>query len=203
MINYHNTIVQDDLTVLYGSSIDWKFLKNKRILITGATGMLASYFSFLLMYLNEHHAFGIQLILLARKKENLNHVFGKNLDKTNVIVQDVCEEINFDGEIDYILHAAGAASPYYIINDPVEIIKANTLGTLNVLELARKSKTQKVIFTSTGEVYGKVENKEVIAESDMGIIDPLDSQSCYPESKRMAETILKSYSVQNKIHLTL
>ncbi len=71
---------------------------------------------------------------------------------------------------------------------------------MNVLELARKSKTQKVIFTSTGEVYGKVENKEVIAEPDMGIIDPLDSQSCYPESKRIGETILKSYSVQNKIH---
>ncbi len=49
----------------------------------------------------------------------------------------------------------------------------------------------------------KVENKEVIAESDMGTIDPLGLRSCYPESKRMAETILKSYSVQNKIHLTL
>jgi len=200
MISYQNRIVQDDLKALYSSTVDWNFLKNQCILVTGATGMLASYFSFMLMYLNEHHGFNIHLILLARKMESLNQVFGENLEKTTLIVQDVSEDIYFDGKIDYIIHAAGAASPYYIINDPVGIIKANTLGTFNVLELARKAKTKKVIFTSTREVYGKVENKEVIAESDMGVVDPLDSRSCYPESKRIAETLLKSYSNQYKVH---
>jgi UDP-glucuronate decarboxylase len=199
MINYKDLVVQDDLKTLYGSTINWNALKNKKILVTGATGMLASYFSFMLMYLNDHHNYGIQIILLARKKENLDCVFGNNVNYITAIIQDVSNEIKFDGEIDFVLHAAGAASPYYIINDPVGIIKANTLGTLNVLELAKKAKTKKVMFTSTREVYGKVEGKEEIEESDTGTFDPLDIRSCYPESKRIAETLLKSFSLQYNI----
>lgn len=187
------------MTALNSSSIDWSFLKNKSVLITGATGMLASYFAFALIYLNRHYGFNIQVILLARSKGNVERVFGGFLKGIDVIIQDVSVELQYEGHVDYILHAAGAASPYYIINDPVGIIKANTLGTFNVLELASRSNTQKVIFASTREVYGKVENKEVIVESDMGVIDPLEPRSCYPESKRISETILKSYSLQHKV----
>lgn len=198
MINYKRQVVQDDLKTLYNESIDWSALKNKSILITGATGMLASYFSFMIQYLNEQD-FGIKLFLLARNKNKLEQFFGIESDDIIFIIQDICEKIEILEDVDYIFHAAGAASPYYIINDPVGIIKANTLGTINVLEFARKAKTKKVIFTSTREVYGKVENQEYISESDMGVTDPLEARSCYPESKRMAETILKSYSIQYRI----
>ena len=200
MINYQNTIIQEDLQTLYNTTVKWEQLQNKTILVTGATGMLASYFCFMLLYLNEKYNFNIQLFLLARSRNKLENVFGEEKPEIKFIVQDVCEKINIQGKIDFILHAAGSASPYFIINDPTGIIMANTLGTINVLELARKTNLQKVLFTSTREVYGKVENKEEINESVMGIIDPLDSRSCYPESKRIAETLLKGYSLQYNVN---
>lgn len=200
MTQYNNEVVQDDLDVLYNSKIDWEQLRNKTILVTGATGMLASYFSFMLIYLNEKKDFNINILLLARNKVKAEDVFGPERSQIKFIIQDVSEKIDIEENIDYIFHAAGGASPYYIINDPVGIIKANILGTINVLELAKHKNTKKVLFTSTREIYGKVNNKENISELDMGIIDPLDSRSCYPESKRMAETILKSYSDQYKIN---
>ena len=200
MISYTNPAVADDLKVMFKATINWELLKNKTILVTGATGMLASWLTFMLMYLNEQENYKIKLILLARSRDKLNQVFGTESDKIKFSVQDVCDKLTVQTEIDYIFHAAGSASPYSILNDPAGIAKANTLGTINVLELARKTNTKKVIFTSTREVYGKVDGKDMISENDMGIIDPLDSRSCYPESKRMAETLLLSYSIQHGIY---
>jgi nucleoside-diphosphate-sugar epimerase len=199
MIKYKNKVVQEDLKSICQSSVPWEKLKNKTVLVTGATGMLASYFSFILFYLNEQHHFGIKIILLARNPDKVEIVFGNNLENAEVLIQDVCDEITYSDNIDYILHAAGAASPYYIINDPTGIIKANTVGTMNILELARNTRNPKVVFTSTREIYGKIENKDIITETNMGTLDPLNSRSCYPESKRMAETLLKSYSDQYNI----
>jgi UDP-glucuronate decarboxylase len=200
MINFTNQVVQNDLQFLHQASVSWEHLKNKTFLVTGATGMLASYFTFILMYLNQQEHYGIKLFLLARNRRKLEHVFGKESAHMIFLIQDVCEKIRISSPIDYILHAAGAASPSFILNDPAGIARANTLGTLNVLELAMEAKTQKVIFTSTREIYGRIDHSDIISENDMGIIDPLDSRSCYPESKRMAETLLKSYSIQHRIN---
>lgn len=199
MINYNHPIVQEDLKQFTTSNLDWTRLKNKSVLITGATGMLASYFAFVLRYLNEKQHYNIKLILLARHQEKIKKVFGENLKNTAVLLQDVAEEINYKDDIDYILHAAGSASPYYIINDPVGIINANTKGTKQVLELARQKDIQNLIFTSTREIYGKVENRPTITETDMGSLDPLNPRSCYPESKRLAETLLTAYCSQYNI----
>ena len=199
MINYQHPIVQEDLHALHQSSVNWEHLQNKTVLVTGATGMLASYFSFMLLFLNEQYQYNIDLILLARNRQKLNYVYGREKEHIQFLVQDICKPISLNAKIDYIFHAAGAASPYYINHDPVGIIQANTLGTINVLELAKITQTRKVVFASTREVYGKVEHLEKISEDDMGTIDPLDERSCYPESKRMAESLLKSYTQQYDI----
>ncbi|HLR38307.1 MAG TPA: NAD-dependent epimerase/dehydratase family protein [Chitinophagaceae bacterium] len=196
MINYENSIVQEDLMFLISSEVDFKELKNTTILVTGATGMLASYCCFLLFYLNETQNYGINIILLARKEEKLKKVYGDLLNKAEVILQDVCMPIAYAGKIDYIIHAAGAASPYFIKNDPVGIIRANTEGTRNVLELSRNTQNCKVVFLSTREIYGEVEGVDKISEENMGVLDPLDARSCYPESKRLAEALLKAYATQ-------
>ena len=101
--------------------------------------------------------------------------------------------VAYEGKADYVFHLAGNASPHFINSDPVGIMKCNLLGTINVLEYARDCQTKKVIFASTREVYGKNEEAELLDEQAMGTLDPLDDRSCYPESKRAAETLLKSY----------
>lgn len=196
MITYTNPIVQNDLNELIERDINWKSLNNKSILVTGATGMLASYVAFTIIFLNEHYNYNITIFLLARNIENLKITYGSETNNIKFLIQDICEDIKLEDNVDYIFHAAGGSSPYEILHNPTGIIKANTLGTLRVLELAKRVSTEKILFTSTREIYGKTNNIERIRESDSGTIDPLSYRSCYPESKRLAESLLKSYSVQ-------
>ena len=124
--------------------------------------------------------------------------FKNFLDKPyfKLLLQDVCNPIQYDGSIDYIFHLAGNASPHFINTDPVGIVKSNMLGTFNILELAKEKHSSKVIFASTREVYGKNEIEERLTETSFGTIDPMENRSCYPESKRAAETIFRSYFLQ-------
>lgn len=200
MANYYHPQIQEDLKQLVGQDLPWQKLKDKAVLVTGATGMLASYIGFTLLYLNEKLDLNIQPIFLARNKETLQQVYGNELARAHCIIQDVCEPIKYKNTVDYIFHAAGAASPYYILNDPIGIINANIQGTQQVLELARYCQTENVVFTSTREVYGRVENKTSIDENDMGVLDPLNSRACYPESKRAAEALLMAYHTQYGIN---
>lgn len=199
MFGYRNIVVQNDLDeIIRREEIPFEILRDKSVLITGASGMLATYMVYTLIRLNEVKGYNINVMALVRNKEKAEKRFCDFLEneKFELLVQDVCEEIKTEKEIDYIVHAAGNASPKFIINDPVGIIKANTLGTINVLEFAKKSEVKNVLYTSTREVYGKVDNADEIYENTMGVLEPTELRACYPESKRMSETILESYRVQ-------
>lgn len=206
MINYYNLIVQEDMADLFSRSMPYQKLRNKSVLITGANGMLATYLVYFFMYLNEKDSMGIKIYALVRNKEKALRRFEAFLDKQSFILleQDVCMPIHIDTKIDYIVHAAGGASPKAILSDPVGIIRANTLGTMNVLELAKKSKVKNILFTSTREVYGKMTDETSnISEGDLGILNQLELRSCYPESKRMAENIFVSYGFQFGIQFSI
>ena len=75
-------------------------------------------------------------------------------------------------------------------------MKSNLLGTINILELAREKDVKKVLFASTREVYGENKTEDSLSEKSFGNIDCMDNRSCYPESKRAAETLCKSYYLQ-------
>lgn len=193
MINYQNKIVQEDMQeILKNMEVD--SLKDKTILITGATGMLATYLVYFLNYLNITESLNIKIIGLIRNKEKAIKIFEGV--KIELLVQDIQAEIKYDNKIDYIFHMASSANPKAILENPIDIIKANTIGTFNVFELA-KEKGAKVFFTSTREIYGKVnDNIKFIQENEMGIVNCLERRACYPESKRVAETICNSYFYQ-------
>ena len=198
MFEYKNMVVQEDLKQMAEDHLDWHQFDGKTILVTGATGMLATYISYFLLYLKEEKGIDLKLIALCRTKSKAEKVFKNFLDKPYIqlLLQDVCEPIQYDGSIDYIFHLAGNASPHFINSDPVGIVKSNMLGTFNVLELAKEKHTSKVVFASTREVYGKNEKENSLTETSFGTIDPMENRSCYPESKRAAETIFRSYFLQ-------
>lgn len=196
---YENKIVQNDLKEIITNIKNIEQLKNSSVLITGATGMLATYITCTLMYLNEREDYNIHIYALVRNDNKLKDKFGEyiNDEHFHIVLQDVIDEIKIENKIDYIIHSAGSASPYFIVNDPVGIIKANTLGTMNVMEFARKYDVKKVLYTSTREVYGKVDDDILeITEDVVGKLDQTDARSCYPESKRIGENICKSYNIQ-------
>lgn len=183
------------------AALPWALLDGKTVLVTGATGMLASYVTWLLLSLREQAGIRVSVIALCRDAQKTEAYFGPYVGKPyfRLLLQDVCEPIPVEGPVDYVFHLAGNASPHFINADPVGIMKCNLLGTMNVLECARAWQTKKVIFASTREVYGKNEDALRLDEQAFGALDPLDDRSCYPESKRAAETLLKSYFLQYEI----
>lgn len=190
--------VQEDLLHMRQAGLPWEHLDGKTVLVTGATGMLASYVTWLLLSLREQAGIRVSVIALCRDAQKAEAYFGPFAGKPyfRLLLQDVCEPIPCEGPVDYVFHLAGNASPHFINADPVGIMKCNLLGTMNVLECARACQTKKVVFASTREVYGKNEEAELLDEQAYGALDPLDGRSCYPESKRAAETLLKSYFLQ-------
>lgn len=195
---FENSIVKEDLKKIISEKIDFKKLRNKTFLITGANGLIASYYAYTLMYLNDIKNLNIKILLLVRNKKKINPNIGSR-DDVIILQQDVCDKIDYSDNVDYIIHMASSANPKTIIEKPVDIIKANVLGTLNILNLAKNHEAE-VLFTSTREVYGAMnENVEKISEEDFGKLNFYELRACYPESKRLAETLILSYAYQYNI----
>lgn len=191
-------IILNDVEEIYNSSVEWEELKDTTILITGAYGMLASYMVFMFIYLNEEKNMNIKIIAQIRSKEKLEKRFGKYAHKPyfKVYNQSINEKIELGEKIDYIIHAASFASPNYYGVCPVDVITPNVLGTYNLLELARQKEVKGFLLFSTGDIYGVCEGTEYIVENSQGRMDTLDIHNCYSESKRLAETMCKSFYVQ-------
>lgn len=203
-MNYYNQVIQNDMKNLIKEKLNFSVMKDKKFLITGANGMIATYFIYFLMYLNDKMNMNIKIYALSRdiEKSKSRFLFNTVRKDINLISQDVCDKIDIHDKIDYIIHLASSANPDTILKNPISIIKANLFGTFNILELARYNNSE-VIFSSTREIYGKVsEEINLIKETDMGVLNCFEQRACYPESKRMAETILfnfyKQYGVKFK-----
>ncbi len=198
-----NSIIEEDLSYIAQQNINWNKFQDKTVLVTGANGFLPAYMVESLLYQNERNPnLNIRVIGLVRNKEKANNRFAYYKDRTDLsfVVQDVAAPIKVDSPIDYIIHAASQASPKYFRSDPVGTLKANTLGTINLLELARKQSLESFLFFSSAEIYGTVDAAKLpLDERSIGITDPLNVLSCYGESKRMGETICISYMHQYNI----
>lgn len=160
-----------------------------KILVTGATGLVGSCVVDTLLAANDSYNCNFSIYALARNEKNLIERFGTH-NNLHFVVQDVVNPIDIIG-LDYIIHAASNADPTSYALFPVETILTNVLGAKNVLDYCRNKKT-KVLLTSSFEVYGKLEQDEYV-EGQYGFIDLNLIRSCYPESKRVAEMLFKSY----------
>lgn len=183
-----------DLDIITNSAVNWRMYQDATVLITGATGRLGRYILETLADVDLKYNLNMRILGLARNEEKARKVFDNLLDLPNVgfLYQDVNTTIQYDGKIDYMFHTAGPAAPRDYDN-PVETLWAHVNGTHNVLECARTHKTKRVFYISTVEVYGEWRSDDEIKESDMGVMRHLNSRSCYPEAKRLCETMLATY----------
>lgn len=194
-------IIEADLEEVFKRNIPWKQLENKTVLITGANGMLASYMLFMLLYLNEVKGFHIHIIALVRSKDKLEERLGgtDRYHDLEVYVSSLENEPFIEGNVDYIIHAASLASPQHYGVRPIDVLMPNVVGSYYLLELAARKKAASFLLFSTGDIYGVVEGKDKIGETDYGRMDTLDIHNCYGESKRMAETMCKAWFIQKKV----
>lgn len=195
-------VEQRDIDIILNNPIDWEQFRNKTVLITGATGRLGMYIVEAINKADIDWNLNMTIIALARNEKKLQEVFGESLKLPNMhtLVQDITEPIRWDGNIHYIFHTAGAASPVDFTNWPVDTLWGHVQGTRNVLELAKEKKTEKVLYVSTVEIYGEWKSEEGIKEEDMGAMHCDNARACYPEAKRLCETMFASYEAQYGIN---
>lgn len=191
-------VEQRDIDIIMKSPIDWEHFRNKTVLVTGATGRLGMYIVEAINKADIDWNLNVTILALARNENKLQEVFGESLKLPNIhpLVQDITEPIHWDGNVHYIFHTAGAASPQDFTNWPVDTLWGHVQGTRNVLELAREKKTEKVFYVSTVETYGEWKSEQGIREDDMGPMHCDNARACYPEAKRLCETMLASYEAQ-------
>lgn len=173
-------------------------VKKGSVLVTGASGLIGSCLVDTLLLANNELGCDFKVYALGRKREKLEKRFSyaNGSDRLNLIVQDICQPLDNSIDAQYIIHAASNADPVSYSLYPAQTLLTNIYGAANVLDFAKEKKGCKVLFTSTFETYGKIEDHEAYCESDFGAIDYNAVRSCYPESKRCAEILFRCYKEQ-------
>ncbi|MCB9799355.1 MAG: NAD-dependent epimerase/dehydratase family protein [Candidatus Omnitrophica bacterium] len=172
----------------------YSFFAGKTFLITGAFGFLGRYIVNLLKYLNDEVLEEKTNALLLDNfvtgyEQRVIHDKHLRFHRHNVI-----EPFQTDEDVDYIIHAAGIASPAYYTKFPIETMDVGTIGTRNMLELAYEKNVKSFLFTSSSEVYGDPDPKFVPTPEDYyGNVSITGPRSCYDESKRFGETMTLAY----------
>lgn len=181
---------------IFKARASWKAIDNRSIYLTGAAGMIASYITMFLIYLNEVKGFNISIYAGVRKRNKARQRFGDYIDKEyfHLVVGNVIDPIDRNMHVSYIVHAASLASPQYYGEMPVEVMLPNIVGTYRLLEHARKTAVEGLLFLSSGEVYGSIEGTGIIDEETIGRMDFLSSGNTYGVGKQCGEALCKAYS---------
>ncbi len=172
-------------------------LEGKTILISGGSGFIGSYFNAVLYLLNKKvlkekcKVISLDNYITGSRKNFLFDIKDKNFQFMD---GDVRLPIITNQKIDYIIHAAGLASPFYYKKYPLETIESAILGSKNLLELARISKPEGFLFFSSSEIYGDPDAEAVpTPETYAGHVSSVGPRACYDESKRLSETLCTVY----------
>ena len=172
--------------------LPWSKLCDCNILVTGATGLIG----------------GCLVEVLMSRQDKDYHVYasGRNEERAkkrfadfasdpsfHFVKYDVLEPFESDVNYDYIIHAASNASPNFFSTKPVEVIKSNIQGLSNLMEYGLNHGMKRMLYVSSGEVYGEGDGR-VFTEDYSGYVNCTSPRSCYPSSKRAAETLCVSYA---------
>lgn len=168
-----------------------------RIVISGAAGFIGSHLAE--RFLTEGHVvIGIDNLITGQAK---NIELLKQHESFSFIQQDVASHVEIDGNIDRVLHFASAASPPDYLRMPVETLRTGSVGTENLLTLA-KEKHARFLLASTSEVYGDP-LVHPQTEQYWGNVNPVGPRSVYDEAKRYAEAITTAYGRTHDVDIRI
>lgn len=184
----NNKIFKEDIKYI-SDTISPHSFQNKSILITGACGMIGTILCYSLIKAGAK-VFGMDI-----SEERMEERF-ENQDLT-FIKHDITKPFNISEKFDFIIHAASNAYPKAFDTDPVGTMLQNIWGIKYILDYAALNNSR-VLYISSGEVYGQSEGND-FDELYSGYIDILNPRSCYPCSKRAAETLCSSYIKQYSV----
>ncbi|MDO5408855.1 MAG: NAD-dependent epimerase/dehydratase family protein [Lachnospiraceae bacterium] len=186
--------------------IPWEKLEGKTVLITGAAGFISYYMVLAFLLRNDKYQSGIKVAGLVRSTQRARAKYGNIAEREDFILfeQDVCEPFALDFGADYVIHAASQASGIQFEQDPVGTINANLAGTVQLLEYAKKSRSESVLLISSLKVYGKVtDGSQKLTEEKSGYLDQTSYKNCYAVGKRAMETLGASYHKQYGMNIRI
>jgi len=194
-------IIEEDIeTVAKDISEEAKILSGKTLLITGGAGFLGNYFISIIDHLNKK--FLEKPCKIISVDNFITGVKYKTEEGPNfrAIKHDIKNPLKIDEDVDFIIHAAGIASPKFYRKFKIETIDVATIGTKNMLELAKEKKVKSFLFFSSSEVYGDPDPNFVPSpETYFGNVSCTGPRSNYDESKRLGETLCIAYFETYKI----
>lgn len=201
----HETVKRDLDEIIESLGLETlRKFEGKEVLISGACGFLGSWFLAIFQRLNKFHfekpvsVYAIDSFIAA---DNWNMIDDINDRNIRFVEGDISKMIFGDHDhIDFIIHAAGVASPIYYNKYPIETIDGMVFGLRNLLNFTVTNPVESFLFFSSSEMYGNPHPEKVPTKEDYnGNVSCIGPRSCYDESKRMGETMCHSY---HRIHGT-
>ena len=177
-------------------------LEGKTVAVTGGRGFLGRYFTEIFATLNARVLSEPARIVLLDNLITAGEAGSKAVShpKIEFVKHNVIEPFDWKGDLDYVIHAAGIASPYYYRAYPLETLEVAITGTRNMLELADRHSARFTFFSSS-EIYGDPDPKYVpMQESYRGNVSCQGPRACYDESKRVGETLCYIFHTKNGTH---
>lgn len=181
----------DDVQEVSKLNLPWEKLSGCNILVTGATGLIGNcVVDVLMMHPNRDYS----VYALGRNTERMERLYDKYKKdgSFHVLLKDITNPLVCSVPFHFIIHAASGAAPSDFVNNPVEVMKANIIGLINLMDYGLNNCLKRLLFVSSGEIYGEGDGR-VFSEDYSGYVNPLVPRSCYPSSKRAAESLCASY----------
>ena len=205
---YQNSDYYEDVRAVAALDLPWEKLKDKNIMLSGATGLLGSFLIDVIFEKNASDRLGCKVYALGRNEEKAKERFSKFADDSHFIFipYDVKQpfERNDLGKVDYVLHLASNTHPMQYSTDPIGTIATNIIGLQNMLDFAVEHQVTRFAFASSNEIYG--ENRgdvEFFEENYCGYINSNTMRAGYPESKRCGEALCQAYKAQKGLDVVI
>lgn len=174
-------------------------LRGKSVFISGATGLIGFGIVRYLLELNDVYDAQIQVIALYRDAQKKDEIYGDTQSRTDLtfVYFDAQAGLDTDIKSDYIIHCAGISGGSKMhLKAPVTIFDVGIRGTQALLDYAIQHDCEKFVYVSTYEIYGSIDEKELINEEHACNLNPLILRNCYAEIKRLCEALCRAYSAQ-------
>lgn len=199
IVVFDSPVFQEDVAAIAAADLPWEKYRGQRILVTGASGMIPIYILGALLAANSRYSLDLRITGLVRNREKAQARLGKAMEHPafELLIGDVSDADRIPaGTFGTVFHGASPARPSLHSSSPVTTLKANVLGTINLLDAQVEGGGGSFVLLSSSEVYGAVPGTDLISEESQGALAHFAPRAAYSEGKRVAETALAAYQAE-------